>query len=256
MLRAPRLVSCRHSVKCSTVTLAKVNTSPDMTRKLKILALHSFRTSGATFSLQMSRAGLDKALQDLVDIVYVNAPNDASGPIPEDVKPYFEGPYFEWWNAEKDEERDRITYRGWDNSKDFIEKVFKEQGPFDGVMGFSQGGACASTVAALQRLGVMLQGAPPLKFAIFFAGALIRDRNLSYIYKEKVTLPSIHIIGDKDYVKEWSEFQLTKWQDPILIRHPRGHVIPRLEGEKLQVVRQFLQTQQMAAQVKHESSKL
>lgn len=33
--------------------------------------------------------------------VYVNAPNPASGPIPEDVKPYFEGPYFEWWNAEK-----------------------------------------------------------------------------------------------------------------------------------------------------------
>ena len=48
----------------------------------------------------------------------------------------------------------------------------------------------------------LLQGAPPLKFAIFFAGALIRDRNLSYIYKEKVTLPSVHIIGDKDYVKE------------------------------------------------------
>ena len=49
---------------------------------------------------------------------------------------------------------------------------------------------------------LQLQGAAPLKFAIFFAGALIRDRNLSYIYKEKVTLPSVHIIGDKDYVKE------------------------------------------------------
>ena len=35
-----------------------------------------------------------------------------------------------------------------------------------------------------------------------------------------------------------------------------GHVIPRLEGEKLQVMRQFLETQQMAAQVKLESSKL
>jgi len=31
----------------------------------------------------------------------VNAPNAASGPIPEDVKPYFDGPYYEWWNAEK-----------------------------------------------------------------------------------------------------------------------------------------------------------
>ena len=33
--------------------------------------------------------------------MYVNAPNEASGPIPEDVKPYFDGPYYEWWNAEK-----------------------------------------------------------------------------------------------------------------------------------------------------------
>jgi len=33
--------------------------------------------------------------------VYVNAPNEASGLIPEDVKPYFDGPYYEWWNAEK-----------------------------------------------------------------------------------------------------------------------------------------------------------
>ena len=49
---------------------------------------------------------------------------------------------------------------------------------------------------------LLLQGVPPLKFAIFFAGALIRDRNLSYIYKEKVALPSLHVIGDKDYVKE------------------------------------------------------
>ena len=91
--------------------------------------------------------------------VYVNAPNEASGPIPEDVKPYFDGPYYEWWNAEKvtkslvvpvcataivasarvqDEERDRVTYRGWDTSKEFLEQVVKEQGPFDGVMGFSQ----------------------------------------------------------------------------------------------------------------------
>lgn len=38
----------------------------------------------------------------------------------------------------QDEERDRITYKGWDTSKEFLEQVVKEQGPFDGVMGFSQ----------------------------------------------------------------------------------------------------------------------
>ena len=42
------------------------------------------------------------------------------------------------WTRLQDEERDRITYRGWDTSKEFLERVVKEQGPFDGVMGFSQ----------------------------------------------------------------------------------------------------------------------
>lgn len=48
---------------------------------------------------QMKRAGLDKSIGDLVEIVYVNAPHPASGPIPNDVTPVFKGPYFEWWNA-------------------------------------------------------------------------------------------------------------------------------------------------------------
>ncbi len=47
----------------------------------------------------MRRAGLDRAIGDLVDIVYVDAPHLASGPIPNDVAPFFEGPYYEWWNA-------------------------------------------------------------------------------------------------------------------------------------------------------------
>ena len=74
-------------------------------------------------------------------------------------------------------------------------------------------------LAPLKELNMvwLFQGAPPLKFAIFFAGALIRDRNLSYIYKEKVTLPSIHIIGDKDYVKEASTYMGSQTQaQPVI----------------------------------------
>lgn len=51
----------------------------------------------------------------------------------------------------QDEERDRITYRGWDTSKEFLEQVVKEQGPFDGVMGFSQ-------VQALQIVQLVVDG--------------------------------------------------------------------------------------------------
>lgn len=62
---------------------------------------------------------------------------------------------------------------------------------------------CLDTAANMNSAVVAsVQEAPKLRFAIFWAGALIRDRNLSYIYKENMTLPSVHIIGDKDYVKE------------------------------------------------------
>ena len=38
----------------------------------------------------------------------------------------------------QDEERDRVTYTGWDTTKAFLEEVMQQQGPFDGIMGFSQ----------------------------------------------------------------------------------------------------------------------
>lgn len=38
----------------------------------------------------------------------------------------------------QDEERDRVTYTGWDKTKTFLEDVMQQQGPFDGIMGFSQ----------------------------------------------------------------------------------------------------------------------
>ena len=43
----------------------------------------------------MQRAGLDTALADLIEVAYTDAPNPASGPIPDDVLPFFSGPYFE-----------------------------------------------------------------------------------------------------------------------------------------------------------------
>lgn len=33
--------------------------------------------------------------------VFIDAPHLASGPIPDDVLPYFEGPYYEWVTAEE-----------------------------------------------------------------------------------------------------------------------------------------------------------
>jgi hypothetical protein len=49
-------------------------------------------------------------------------------------------------------------YIGFDRSLDHLKKIFAEQGPFDGILGFSQGGTLASILCALR------QSEPEFKF--------------------------------------------------------------------------------------------
>ena len=51
---------------------------------------------------------------------------------------------------------------GFDQSLQHVLKAIEEQGPFDGLMGFSQGAALASLLCLMQK-------EPQFKFAMFFA---------------------------------------------------------------------------------------
>ena len=71
-----------------------------MRRKLRILCLHSFRTSGEILREQVRLAGWEETLGDLVEFHVMDAPHPASGPVPPDVLAFFpDVPYREWWNA-------------------------------------------------------------------------------------------------------------------------------------------------------------
>lgn len=50
---------------------------------------------------QFRRSGLDKQLEDIVELVFIDAPNAATGPPEPDVEPFFKPPYYEWWNFKK-----------------------------------------------------------------------------------------------------------------------------------------------------------
>lgn len=211
-------------------------------RRLRVLATHSFRTSGKIFSEQMQRAGLDKALEDLIEVCYIDAPNAASGPIPDDVAPYFQGPYHEWWNASRDEQG-AWTYEGWQRSVAAMEEALRRHGPFDGLMGFSQGGAMASLAIGMQRSGFAFKDTPPLRFCICFAGIRVRDPQLECFYEAMRPAPSLHIIGDRDPVKRLTNQLIASFDHPVVINHTRGHVIPAMQPPDLQRLRAFLHAQ-------------
>ncbi|KAG2447006.1 hypothetical protein HYH02_008160 [Chlamydomonas schloesseri] len=219
---------------------------PPPPRRLRILCLHSFRTSGKIFEEQLQRAQLTEALGDLVELTHVDAPHPASGAIPRDVKPYFDGPYFEWFTAEAVGDRVEFDEAKLEASELFLTQLLERQGPFDGLMGFSQGAVMSSALVALQRSGLRprLSALPPLRFCVLFAGMKSRHPQHAAAFAAlggKVPCPSLHVYGDRDALKNPHCVELAdSFRNSTVLLHQRGHSIPALKGPQLAVLRAFL----------------
>eukprot|EP00894_Picocystis_sp_ML_P005337 jgi/Pico_ML_1/55854/g1484.t1 len=79
-------------------------------------------------------AGWTEALSERVEFTFVDAPHERQGTVPEEVKRNFAGPYYQWWDASAD----GSIYHGAHVSFAHLRDVMMNQGPFDGLMGFSQ----------------------------------------------------------------------------------------------------------------------
>lgn len=246
---------------------------------LKILCLHSFRTSAAILRGQLDIAQWPSSLGDLCQFTFMDAPHPASGNIPPDVASFFEPPYFEWWNAMKDE-NGVLEYVGLDVSFASVDAFVAEHGPFDGVLGFSQGATMTGMLAAMGRAegkgpfkasASSSSGATSATFALMISGMLARTERAQALYTSAEEegspgTPSLHIIGEADTVLPpalseraaalsfWGSNRADIPTDPVVdtgvdvaaadpvvvVRHERGHVVPRLTGEALERVRAFL----------------
>lgn len=115
-----------------------------------------------------------------------------------------------------------------------IRETIRDQGPFDGVIGFSQGAAMAALVAsALEEPNEALatpspsprqrrelptefqlidsaqtqdqkQKQGPLKFAIFYSGFRAADPRCDPFFTLKISTPTMHVLGALDSVVEES----------------------------------------------------
>ena len=47
-------------------------------------------------------------------------------------------------------------------------------------------------------------------------------------YKDPIKVKSVHFIGAKDWLKLPSEELANAFDNPLIIRHPQGHTVPRL----------------------------
>lgn len=75
------------------------------------------------------------------------------------------------------------------------------------------------------------------------SGFTARADSLQAAFDCKITVPSVHIIGETDSVvrPRASERLAEMFQEPTLIlRHPKGHTVPRLPAEEEAKFESFL----------------
>ena len=150
-----------------------------------------------------------------------------------------------WWNFERE--------GSWAECIAYLADVFDRDGPFDGIMGYSQGAACAGAIGAMLAAGAF---PARLRFVVIACGFLSRDPAiLSFFQPAKrrlanaeqqmtestgtlpanpfqplqgqIDLPSLHVIGEADRTTPpaMNMKLASAFRDPAIVRHPRGHTM-------------------------------
>lgn len=209
-------------------------------KKPRVLCLHGFRASGEIFKSMLQTRWPETVLEKL-DMVYLDGPFPAQGK--SSIEDVYDPPYYEWFQCNED-------FTEFINFKDcvkYLEDYMVKYGPFDGILGDSQGGNLAASLPGMQNEGVALTRVPEIKFLIFisagkFGGATMGTPELAAnAFSSPIERPSLHFIGDKDALKPGGEDLVKAFVDPVVIRHPEGHTVPTLDKKQAEVVLGFIE---------------
>jgi len=151
-----------------------------------------------------------------------------------------------------------IVYEGLPLAMEQIAQCIREEGPFDGVVGFSQGAACGAMVASLLEgvrrldafrraekeggiaypasflekgiagIGGFVQG--PLKFAVLYSGFVAPGRKYAAFYEPKIRTAVLNVLGQVDVVVEEERgrqlVEACEGGEGRVVIHPGGHFVP------------------------------
>ncbi|KAI5461001.1 DUF341 domain-containing protein [Mariannaea sp. PMI_226] len=202
---------------------------------MRILCLHGFGSSGAILEKQMSN--LRRELDPSFELVFVDGPFESErGP---GISEYQPGPYYSHTSGYSPDAIAQAIYH--------LEDILEDQGPFDGIFGFSQGSALTLSYFYQQETA----GNPvAVKFACLFSTAMpcSHDASLGSTVISQLRAKEYDITdrsdgSGKDLTNEEQEFveilQRTvvdaatrdskfPWTDLDIYRHGELHAIPRI----------------------------
>lgn len=219
--------------------------------------LHGYTQSGQVFHAK-TRA-LEKQLQKAFPASLISYP---TGPLrlrPSDV-PGFDASSaadndeveaYGWWR--RSNTADPPEYVGIEDGLAAVARTLTAEGPFDGVVGFSQGAALAAMVASLlegrgrrdafqnfhspSSLSIPFPSSfrdlqhPPMRFCVMYSGFVAPGERYRAFYDPHVSTPSCHFIGSLDSVVEESRCRALVdafggETNAHVVFHPGGHFLP------------------------------
>ncbi|KAM0951212.1 putative Rhodanese-like domain, serine hydrolase FSH, rhodanase, alpha/Beta hydrolase [Dioscorea sansibarensis] len=253
--------------------------SPSPQRKLRILCLHGFRQNASSFKGRTSSLAKKlKSIVEFTFIdaphelpfIYQEHPSKAeqssrssSSEQPPDLSNSIRPPSlqesskkrFAWLVASNsndtvelgwrmaDKPFDPLQYQqqtsGFEESYSYIRQVVSRSGPFDGILGFSQGAAMAALICEKQQRNHCNLD---FKFAILCSGFSVC---LNKIGKGSIKSPSLHIFGHKQgqdrQIGPDVSSELIRLFDEcaMVIEHDLGHIIPA-RSPYIDQVKEFL----------------
>ncbi|CUS15434.1 unnamed protein product [Tuber aestivum] len=208
-----------------------------MRKPLKLLFLHGYTQSGPLFSAKTKALEkvLLKSLPPQSALYYPTAPHPLSlSDLPGNPSPDAPTPIenYAWWR------RNDATgeYVGIDETWTFLSNYLDTNGPFDGVIGFSQGAALAAMLLSLlernpnrKKPESFTATHPPFNFGVCYSGFRATE-NFDYFYEPKIETPVLHVLGSLDtVVDEERSLKLSRacvGGDERRVYHPGGHYLP------------------------------
>ena len=197
----------------------------------RILCLHGWRTSGDILSFQM---GALQAHVTSANYVFLDAPYPARGdPDPGIALFYADRPYYEWFYRNDDGNGGSgvsdatITYEGLEDSVQRLLGYIDTHGPFDGLLGFSQGASMVTRVLKIQQQ-TRAAGARCCRFAILIGG--VPPGEAAAAAGPPIAVPSLHIMGEADpFLPESRKLQaMYAVGTRTSLTHQETHNIPSL----------------------------
>ncbi|CAL4099276.1 unnamed protein product, partial [Meganyctiphanes norvegica] len=198
--------------------------------KLKILCLHGFRQNSAIFKDRLG--GFRRFTKNEAEFEFVTAPHKVENEegSKEDVDERG------WWFQRESNDHFRgaepgKTSRGFEESVQTVEEHVASHGPYDGLLGFSQGAALVGMLCALQSQNNLRF---KVNFAIMISGFKSKCIEHEKMYQTKVEIQSLHVFGEQDkFISiEMSESLVAMFDNPVVMRHSGGHHVPSSGPQK------------------------